>query len=813
MESIDDDSDGEWPTSPMQVLEDAVRAAGEALHNVYSRSLPPSSPESFGHRRTRSDVVGNPLHKRSNSIQRFKSHMQRALRWGGNSSEHSRSTSFNPEILADQKRQWYECHSKTLDYSRYKEPTSLFEHFVIVGLHPDANLEVFEEAFARRRKWELDMAKSDHFDFRTLENQGPSLPKLEPQILFGYPPGKKLAMRPKDLASFCFPSGVKARVVQKTPSLSDLNEVVYGQEHLIRDDLSFIFSLKVADNATLYGVCLLVQEFVQRAPAICRVSSSVSQSSLGLSRYLVSAPRCYCVLTRVPFFELHYEMLNSIIMQGRLNRINYCISELAVTDHSLSTSKSCNESENTDSLPWVAEGEWKASDVPIDSAIALASVDGLDHEVTSLSSRWESLSPGRDTSSEVSDHIQMRTLHQDCGNDMHHLNNASCELSENHSVMEEKIHEDYESEPASHVVDSCACLENENLERLESFESFSSATSMVVLEDNDDIFLDNGTYVGNDMTLEWAKENKNDLLQIVGNYYSISLPPRGSEIIFQPLEHLQAIHYTRLPLSALQSSGEQSDPEIQDPNKASQVILQFAVAEEAAALSLWTTVTLCRMLSLEKILALITGVLLEKQVIMLCPNLGVLSAMVLSIIPIIRPFEWQSLFLPILPEKMLDFLDAPVPFIVGIQHKLANLKMKSSNIVIVNVVKDQVKMSNLPVLPRYKELISKLEPYHARLSSRSSNAQKHPIYRCNEVQAEAATHFLHVMKHYFESLCSDLRSYSITYVQSNNDRVSVLLKDSFIESFERKDQPFIKTPDCEYVGSNKLYHSSSRCKK
>lgn len=29
------------------------------------------------------------------------------------------------------------------------------------------------------------------------------------QVLFKYPPGKKLAMRLKDLAAFCFPGGVK----------------------------------------------------------------------------------------------------------------------------------------------------------------------------------------------------------------------------------------------------------------------------------------------------------------------------------------------------------------------------------------------------------------------------------------------------------------------------------------------------------------------------------------------------------------------------------------------------------------------------
>lgn len=67
---------------------------------------------------------------------------------------------------------------------------------------------------------------------------------------------------------------------------------------------------QVADNATLYGVCLHVSEIVQRPPAILGISSPLPHSSGGLCRFLVSAPRCYCLLSKFPFFELHYEMLN-----------------------------------------------------------------------------------------------------------------------------------------------------------------------------------------------------------------------------------------------------------------------------------------------------------------------------------------------------------------------------------------------------------------------------------------------------------------------------------------------------------------------
>uniref|UniRef100_A0A2P2QA82 Uncharacterized protein n=1 Tax=Rhizophora mucronata TaxID=61149 RepID=A0A2P2QA82_RHIMU len=45
--------------------------------------------------------------------------------------------------------------------------------------------------------------------FKALQHCGPSFPSLEPQILFKYPLGKRLPMRLKDLAAFCFPAGVK----------------------------------------------------------------------------------------------------------------------------------------------------------------------------------------------------------------------------------------------------------------------------------------------------------------------------------------------------------------------------------------------------------------------------------------------------------------------------------------------------------------------------------------------------------------------------------------------------------------------------
>ncbi|XP_031100056.1 uncharacterized protein LOC116004232 [Ipomoea triloba] len=752
----------------------------EALQNVSgSFGVPPARAT---HRRSQSEVAPSSVNRGSNNVPKWKTNMQRALRWGNNFQGEGPFYSFNPEVLANQKRQWYQLHSKTSDGKKYKEPTSLFEHFIIVGLHPEANLKAAEDAFARKKKWELELERSDIVDIRMLPHRGPPLPSLEPQVKFKYPPGKKMTMRSTDLAAFCFPGGVKAHVLERTPSLSELNQLIYGQEHLSRDDFSFLFSFKVGDNATLYGVCLQVREIVQRPPAIYVNSSAPCQSPLGSSRFLVSAPRCYCVLTRVPFFELHYEMLNSLIAQERLNRITNLLSDVSLSDivPSAPPAKLNHRSNGNHSSTDTA---WMDSAIPVDSASALtAAAAGIicDDEAPLSSSRWEVLSPASMSASEASDHCQMK---------FGSFDDCASEGSESRPDCAERNNGVHDGGRTSEVGSSNFCSRHR---KHSSSDSVFSTARNLLSEDEDEI-CESHERDAADAIMEWARENKNELLQIVCSYHCLSLPSRGSKIVFQPLEHLSAIEYKRCSVSELGFSYKHLAVEMQDLEVIAKANFDLAAAEEAVALSVWTTATICRALSLETILALVTGVLLEKQVVVICPNLGILSALVLSLIPIIRPFQWQSLFLPILPRKMLDLLDAPVPFIVGLQQKPADLKTKISNLIYVNVAKDQAKPCYLPLLPGFKELVSELHPIHVRLAREDLAAQRHPVYRCNEVQTEAAAQFLNVMGHYLESLCSDLRTHAITSVQSNNDRVSILMKDSFISSFPIRDRAFVKS--------------------
>ncbi|XP_037423140.1 uncharacterized protein LOC119287661 [Triticum dicoccoides] len=793
-----EEEEGNWVAPP-----GAAGSPGMEDSRSRSSSAPPSPRPSSS---PAPQIRPHPRHVRTSSFQRFRQQMQRAWKWGpvggGVGAERSPReqllrTSVNIEAMANQKRQWYQVHTK--DQNQFKEPSSLFEHFFVVGLHSYANVAVIEDAFAKRKAWESKVACSEVVDLNKIQYHGP-IPTMEPQILFKYPPGKKEDIREADLPSFCFPEGVKARLVERTPSMSDLNEVIFGQEHLCRDDLSFIFFLKVSDNAPLYGVCLHVQEIVQRAPGILGAVSPLNQTSYKPSRFLVSAPRCYCLLTRVPFFELHYEMLNSIISQERLERITQFASEIALAGpvpRSLREQledQSDGDFESPSGLPY---NDWTDYAVPVNSISGLVSSPGLtsERDVPSYLFRsWEPNSPESMSASETSDSSYAKEPEKEGRHSFQQYEDCISQNSESRCDSFGRASSTYENGHTSPDLLSMHSPISTRLERTQSMESIhSSVKGAGSDEEDDEVNVKNESGVDDGKVLGWAKAHNNEPLQIVCGYHALPLPPRGGEVVFQPLEHLQPVKYSRPGLSSLGLGDTNLDNDLNSAETNVVIVNACLVAaEEALALSIWTMATVCRALSLESMLALFTGVLLEKQIVVICPNLGVLSAIVLSIIPMIRPFQWQSLLLPVLPGKLIDFIDAPVPFIAGIQHKPPDIKMKASSLVRINVQKDQVKANLLPQLPRYKDLVSDLSPIHAKLSCENALAKKHPMYKCNEVQAKASWQFLNVLRTYLESLCSELRYHTITNVQSDNDRVSLLLKDSFLDSFPSKDRPFMK---------------------
>ncbi|TPX34627.1 hypothetical protein SeMB42_g07288 [Synchytrium endobioticum] len=76
-----------------------------------------------------------------------------------------------------------------------------------------------------------------------------------------------------------------------------------------------------------------------------------------------------------------------------------------------------------------------------------------------------------------------------------------------------------------------------------------------------------------------------------------------------------------------------------------------------------------RTLSIPHIVTLFELVLSERKIILLSSHLMMLTLTAETLCILIYPFTWQHIYIPILPAKLLSYLQAPVPYIVGIHRE------------------------------------------------------------------------------------------------------------------------------------------------
>uniref|UniRef100_A0A8C5AMH6 DENN domain-containing protein 5B-like n=1 Tax=Gadus morhua TaxID=8049 RepID=A0A8C5AMH6_GADMO len=75
------------------------------------------------------------------------------------------------------------------------------------------------------------------------------------------------------------------------------------------------------------------------------------------------------------------------------------------------------------------------------------------------------------------------------------------------------------------------------------------------------------------------------------------------------------------------------------------------------------------LLGVDNVVRLLTCVLLEMQVLLYSRDLQCLMTVAEGITCLLFPFQWQHIYLPILPGPLLHLLDAPVPFLMGLQRR------------------------------------------------------------------------------------------------------------------------------------------------
>lgn len=82
--------------------------------------------------------------------------------------------------------------------------------------------------------------------------------------------------------------------------------------------------------------------------------------------------------------------------------------------------------------------------------------------------------------------------------------------------------------------------------------------------------------------------------------------------------------------------------------------------------SAWFCPCVFSIFDLENFYLIWSALLLEKSVVFISSNLTLLSSVMLGFKSLLAPFSWCHVMIPILPAALVDILDAPVPFMVGI---------------------------------------------------------------------------------------------------------------------------------------------------
>ncbi|XP_054862404.1 DENN domain-containing protein 5B isoform X2 [Amphiprion ocellaris] len=120
------------------------------------------------------------------------------------------------------------------------------------------------------------------------------------------------------------------------------------------------------------------------------------------------------------------------------------------------------------------------------------------------------------------------------------------------------------------------------------------------------------------------------------------------------------------------------------------------------------------LLGVENLVQVFTCTLLEMQILLYSQDYQRLMTVAESITTLLFPFQWQHVYVPILPASLLHFLDAPVPYLMGLQSKEGTDRSKlelpqEANLCFVDIDNHYIELpEDFPWFPNKSEFIQEL---------------------------------------------------------------------------------------------------------
>ncbi|KAJ5714943.1 uncharacterized protein N7483_012124 [Penicillium malachiteum] len=129
---------------------------------------------------------------------------------------------------------------------------------------------------------------------------------------------------------------------------------------------------------------------------------------------------------------------------------------------------------------------------------------------------------------------------------------------------------------------------------------------------------------------------------------------------------------------------------------------------------------LFRTLSVPNIIILFEYALTESRIIFLSSHTSMLYLATRALVDLLFPIEWPGVLIPVLPARLVQAIEAPCPYIVGIERRYEKVELPTDDFVLVDLDADMIESTLRPTpLPRHqrKKLLSLLQlaaPLHTR---------------------------------------------------------------------------------------------------
>lgn len=147
-------------------------------------------------------------------------------------------------------------------------------------------------------------------------------------------------------------------------------------------------------------------------------------------------------------------------------------------------------------------------------------------------------------------------------------------------------------------------------------------------------------------------------------------------------------------------------------------------------------------LGLENSVLLFTSVLFENQILLCSEDYQKLMLVAECMSCLLLPFQWQHVYVPILPHSLHHFLDAPVPFLMGLRHlhedALDAVCPGEANLCLVDIDGCSVQVpEDLPSFPNRQDLIGELRDLLTRFGVRTPGGGNPDLHRSPLVSSSA----------------------------------------------------------------------------